>query len=482
MPNTTDSSGKTFLLTNNSGSHAVAMSEYYDRGTYRVWTSILAERAKTEHGWPPAGNIRAYEYKDIGNSWYHWDRKDPAWPSWNPERAEDPRYRAYNCHVAINWQNKVYTWGNPYDICEPDARFQANTTTAQNWAERPDRLNRSLDDVLPDVGAAVALFRPNGGSAADASAVFCVRDTDNKWIVYGLYSTYGGTDWEEVETGGADGEIAVSNWYWFSHPSLATNDDDGHVYLVYDSIWNDVETHSVMFRKSTDKGVHWPTLPGDSWQGVKEPSIAAIGQYVLICVASQDHQSLRYKYSTDGGSNWYDTISRVFQSPGGAALTFDHANVSAESCPDGEINRVNRRGFLVVARAKVPDQDGPMWTVRGEFVHMNPGSSKLYLEPLYMSAAVTPSSEAPPLNPSVASVYWRETKHPIACCVWSGTNTAGNGRCILESHGMWYARPPFSKARHNTGRLLSKGAGDVMQFASSAPPFVTAGPVIGGYP
>jgi hypothetical protein len=107
----TDNEYGYFYLTDNNGSHAVAMTKYADDDS--VWTSILTQR------WNPdwdedndlhIGSIFAFEYKDIGADWRHW-AKSNTWPFGRVD-STDEKKRAVNCHVANNALYKTYSWGN----------------------------------------------------------------------------------------------------------------------------------------------------------------------------------------------------------------------------------------------------------------------------------------------------------------------------------------------------------------------------------
>ena len=107
----TDDTNAYFYLTNNNGSHAVAMTEYGDHDS--VWTSILTQRWNPDwdhYNSRQVGFVRAFEYEDIGADWRHW-AKSGAWP-FVPDTASNEQFRALNCHVANNALFKTYTWGN----------------------------------------------------------------------------------------------------------------------------------------------------------------------------------------------------------------------------------------------------------------------------------------------------------------------------------------------------------------------------------
>ncbi len=115
LDHATDSAFTYFYLTDNNGSHAVAMTQYASGGNTKVWTSILTNRwnpSWDENNLRGIGNVRAFEYEDIGADWRHWDPSG-TWPfTWDYANADQEKVHAVNLHVANNAKYKTFSWGN----------------------------------------------------------------------------------------------------------------------------------------------------------------------------------------------------------------------------------------------------------------------------------------------------------------------------------------------------------------------------------
>jgi len=222
--------GVFFYLSSLNGAHSAAMTQYNHGGSQKVWTSILACRYVEEYD--PGGSIRAYEYDSIGSDWQQW-HKAPVWPS-HPNDPTNYKYRAYNCHVTLNSQEKIATWGNKVGS-SLDGRADGDDLTDQGgvfWSDA-EMLNAGWDCLTPDtaVGVAVALFQSPLGNEAKGCAVFSVRDPEGPGDVdnalYGQYTSDGGNSWVNVV--GPDSEYVSEIATWddddtvYSHPSLATD-------------------------------------------------------------------------------------------------------------------------------------------------------------------------------------------------------------------------------------------------------------------
>ena len=353
----TDSAYKYFYLTDNNGSHAVAMTEY-DNHT-KVWTSILAERLVD--GWAPAGYIRAYEYSDIGTDWGHW-QESGTWPYIPPHPEYGDKW-AVNCHVANNASYRAFTWGNihpgssPHDA--PDAwAADGNGLTDQSsgfW-DPSHQINQISDDsIANDSGAAVALFRGPSGCLGYGCVVYDIWDHDQGYHPhYELcrqWTTDGGSHWY---TSGGRTIASTSNddEAPFSHPSLATDDVNGNdMYLAY-QLLEDGGAYHVMFRKSTDRGHDWGNNYTTDLGGGLHPCIAAVGQFVFVCWSSPGSNSrIKFRYSTNGGEDWLpgleaDPAEVPFLAH--AHWDFDHPNVAAVPCLTADY-----QGLLIVAKLRI---------------------------------------------------------------------------------------------------------------------------------
>ena len=300
----TDTSNVYFYLSKNNGSHAVAMTAYDSSGTMQVWTSILAER--WEDPWSPAGAIRAYEYSDVGTDWGHWQASG-TWP-FIPQHPDEEEMKAVNCHASCNASYKTFSWCAPHGVeghnhplgfgsdGDPDPDL-----TNQEWGfwDPPHPFHYHTDSLANDSGVAVALFRyPD--SLKRGCAVYVTWDCeDDYYVLAGEYTTNGGSTWYAHDH--TPSHIDVSDDPCFSHPSLATNDENGtDVYLAYE-LTDQYSVPHVMFRKSTSCGEYWASATTLADNAV-EPCIAALGQRVFVCWTTTDNSSRIYcKYSTNGG-------------------------------------------------------------------------------------------------------------------------------------------------------------------------------------
>jgi hypothetical protein len=64
-----------YYLTNNSGTHAVAMTEYDSSGTKRTWVSIIAESSHVNAN-PSDRNGRVFEFSDLALD--NWHARGPS--------------------------------------------------------------------------------------------------------------------------------------------------------------------------------------------------------------------------------------------------------------------------------------------------------------------------------------------------------------------------------------------------------------------
>jgi hypothetical protein len=239
----TDSTGKYFYLTDNNGSHAVAMTKYADDDS--VWTSILTQR------WNPTwdedndrhiGYVRALEYKGIGTDWRHWVTSD-VWP-FVPAEPGDEEKRAVNCHVANNALYKTYSWGNinlldpedgpdgyginPPDGDVPNLGYQGDDF----WFTQHPFSEGDRDSLVNEMGVAIALFRGPDSSARMHGCAVWVADNFGWMELRRAYTLDGGSTWA---VGGTHFIMRDDDDPMWSHPSLATDDVNGsNTYLAYD--------------------------------------------------------------------------------------------------------------------------------------------------------------------------------------------------------------------------------------------------------
>ncbi len=417
----TDTTGVYFYLTKNSGSHAVAMTEYDNNS--KVWTSILTERL--DSAWAPAGNVRAFEYSDVQPDWRHWTQSG-VWPFCPPSPDTDDNKRAVNCNVTCNALHRIFSWGNvhPGDTSDhPDGQGCGDSLTKQDgnfWIPTFRFNNIQSDSLLDDSGVAVALFQGPSGSEGRGCAVFIRADYSQSYFpCLCAYTTQdGGEYWDQnvpITIKYADPEFVR-----FTHPSLATDDINGsNVYLAYDSTDLDGISFHVVYRKSTNWGAGWPS---ESVKVIADhgssPCIAAVGHFVLVCwKTTGTDPRIWYSYSTDGScaGSWSEPAPVPFYAQPGWKLL--RPNVAAVPCTDG-----SHPGFLIVAQVEIPEGvDASARTTRGWFLRFNDGGVDYSQGLLPLCSPFSRAGSAQP-NPSIAAIHRDNVAlpgNPIACCVVS---------------------------------------------------------------
>ncbi len=288
-----------YYLTSNSGSHAVAMTEYYDDNSdLRAWTDIVAE--KLWDGFEPGGSMHIHEYYDVGwPDFRHWLFNGDYWPIYPQEPPENTGpFTAVNCHVANNFYKKAFTWGSIHPGAEPHEDYlpEGMVNGTDNDQQDPDDLwdnlqwlTLGIDSIASDSGVAVALFR--GGDAFLHGCVVWVRwdESEEHYTLTTNRTTNGGQFWRP--NGGTDIQSTPDAVPRLSHPSIATNDQSGtDAYLAYDN-W-DGNDHIVQFRSAVRGEDEDPwtwseaaTLMDDATQ----PCVAALGPFVFVCAKTYDN-------------------------------------------------------------------------------------------------------------------------------------------------------------------------------------------------
>jgi hypothetical protein len=513
VPEDQPSSTEEYYLTEDNGSHAVAMTKYegYGQDTC-VWTSILTQRQWDD--WDPygeyIGKIQAYEYQDIGDDWRKWDKKNPYWP-FVPADCDSPMFRAVNCHVANNPRFKAYTWGRPRRSYPwpPPGGFGVPTDDrplsyqGEPFWGNPHQFSAQLrDSMAKDMGVAVALFKgPNVTADSHGVAVWVSDHYDSIELRRALTSD-GGANWH---TGSGHYIVRVPSSQedtWWRHTSLATDDQNGsNAYLAYESTWTNGSSYKIVFRRSTDWGDDWNqnvTVLGDG----EGPCIAAVGHVVFVSWSKGYLAARRvlYRVSTDCGASWVpdpanppDTVPfEEYVNP--PRFRYGRQNVAAVPLPDGQ------PGFLVVAQLRFPyyvqfPEFLDWYTTRGMFVHLH-GTTAYWQElmPLCTNFACNDGDVA--LYPSIAAIAASGLDNlplppgvqpsAIATCVMSTPRTQWGivvpGHHIRKANGYYADRSYDAVPSASTARLLAIGSDGAVHYGNSSWPYVATGQIIYGAP
>jgi hypothetical protein len=263
-------------LTSNSGSHAVAMQEYYSAGDecYRTWVTVVGRRMGVRNG----NCIAAAEYTGLR------ELADTV-----AVNGDADMFSRAPC-IAMNPVRKHVAWGryNALDQYKDQIREarQALTNKVSGWP---------WTDLMEDGHAGwrdhvtVEAQRANNIDYVYVAYVDSfVEDETPRLRLACARSLDNGGKWDDP--------VPVEVWSYYQdcgNPSIAVEQGGTDVYLVCEY------ADYVYFYKSTDNGQTWGSaVDVTSGEGGERPCVAAIGDTVFVV------WEYAYRWSVDGGSTW----------------------------------------------------------------------------------------------------------------------------------------------------------------------------------
>jgi hypothetical protein len=294
-------------LTNNNGSHAVALG--YHGSSY--WTIVPAE-VRPDDEYDLIDCVMSYDWDGllVKNPYNIWEDDDqnpqPSkpcvaansdWKFWMCTQAGDPGMAENQCVGASAYTDELGV--------HTGSRINFTTASTQN----------------SDTTLASACFPSSPGQPSDwlfaAWENYDDQPDPDSYVLSSRNSYTGGIGWESdydtIEWG--------THTDYCTQPSLATGVGDGSfVYVVYKTPGGVIKfkrTYGYPFR-------HWDTERTLANAGDR-PCVAAVGQFVFACWHSSD--KIVYRFSNDAGGSWQDPTTMDWP-PG----TFSGTNVSAIIC------------------------------------------------------------------------------------------------------------------------------------------------------
>jgi hypothetical protein len=275
--------GHNLWLTSNSGSHAVAMQEYYSEEDecYRTWVSVVARRNRM-HDCIATAEYDRLSLIGIADTTTIKD-EDDLW-------SKAPS-------VALNPDRKHAAWGRNMAGVNKGAVLTART---------------GLTNVINDWPWTNLIEDDHAGWQGQITVE--TQRSDNVDYVYVAYIDsfmQGGTPWlrlvcaRSADNGSSWANVQVDAWPYFTgikdvcgNPSIAVEQGGTDVYLVYEY------QEQVYFRRSTDNGQNWGSAVDLSYEdGGKRPCVAALGDHVFVA------WEFAYRWSDDGGGAWSPDIN-----------------------------------------------------------------------------------------------------------------------------------------------------------------------------
>jgi hypothetical protein len=475
--------GVSYLLTRNSGAHAVDMTEYNDNGT-KTWITVLAESVYNAD--PSERNVRAFEYSDLSRN--VWDNKfnSPV----GLGRAGNQRRQSWG-QVELNPTQKFYSVVVDQDDQQGPPFWPAQATfyAHDGLPDQDPAYNRTTDDAdrTPDSMSAIGLFR----NSDYACIVYTVEEHDagNPFRLEYKSSTNGGYSWTQRET-----VVGSTVQLRATHPSLVVDDNQGSEMLLafdynYDGNGTTDPRAGIYVLKSNDHGDYWPRLqPGTAPRVTgltpSEPCLAVYERFVFLCWA--EGNAIKYQYSSDFGGSWSSTATVPFVQGGDnpVDIRFDSPNAAVVNCNDYPHSRF---GIMLAARAKFGPPPSPT-SARGMFglYWGNGGTTGIVWrnEPSMCSKSVLSAGD--PVNPNVAALnYTGDHGGAVPHAVYVRSVQEGYptvwGRSIVRRSAFWTDAEEHTLGG-NTARRLTVGDDGAVHFAWDEGPCYEAGEVIEQYP
>ncbi len=442
-------------ITENNGSNAVALGEYYLNETppdtgWRTWMSVAARRE--------GANVKlvAYEFKD-----WDYDAEAQHFPD-DIYSANEP---TFGCVTASDW-HKVWVWVD--DEEEPyHCRGKSDALVEQSPGCLYDfnNLTEPAPHDCEDQTFATAFFR--GVNNYYACVMFSDHYVDpvSEEDMYALrwaVSDINGDSWSDH--GPLFGEYTVAEGT--SCPSLAVSNANGtDVYCVCDD-----PVMGIVFTKSTNHGDEWgATSELLCPEGACQPCIAAVDSFVFACFLS--YGKVRYKFSPNGGSTWYpagapDSISYFNDEAG-----YDQVNVAAVTCG-------NHPAVVVVCK-RTDQNHSVVTTAFGRYVPWSPENDMLWIYEQPISPEFTGAGDRD-LHPSVAAFSpANQVPSPRGLSVYGYPSSPY--RSLSTRLGAWDDVPTSNAGTGlGTGRLVASDATGTVHYAAVNWPHVVSGPIEDG--
>jgi hypothetical protein len=467
-----------YYLANNSGAHAVDMTEYDSSGTIRTWISVLAESVYTGNTYKR--NVRAFEYSDLLLDNWHFRDNDPV----GFIRGAGDQHCYSNGQVVLGGTHKLYSAVDFQE--EGDATYfpgQAAFYLHDGLMDQTPSFRRITDwaDLSPDGMSAIGLFEDDA-HACIVYTTWDAPDDPDYWLEFSN-STNAGNNWSQGDT-----IVPPSESLWATHPSLVANIYNGsEMLLAFD--WNGHDPDDGIYvYKSTDQGATWPEMgPNEDPQvpglGMSEPCLAASvdNEFVFLCWTTSGG-TIQYEYSTDFGDNWSTPATVPFFSDAVPDVRLDR--------PNATVVNVGHPGILLTARLQYRTfPAGFASSVRGMFGQYYEGYGIVWRSEPPICAQAVPSANDP-LNPNVAAIDYSEGHAggaPHACYVrsapWPYGYSTFLGRAIVRRGAYWTNRPDHNEGVcWNTARRLFLDDNGAVHFACDERGCYEAGEVVQQYP